>query len=273
MEKKIDYGVVIEVEGANPNGDPLNNNRPRTTIDGRGKMMDVCLKRKIRDRLQEMGFPIFVQSDERCTDGCLSLRERFEKEIGSTKGMSVKQIEKIACEKWFDVRAFGQLFAYSSGKKGSEVEAVSIGIRGPVTIRHANSLQIIEVSSDQITKSVNGEPGGKKHSSDRMGTKYSVDYGIYVAYGSIFPEMAKKTGFSDKDALAIKTVLPRLFENDASSSRPGGSMRVLKVFWWTHDKKDGACSAAKVHGSLIFNGREVGAAKIDGVTVEVIDGF
>ncbi|BBI66954.1 hypothetical protein PKHYL_11450 [Psychrobacter sp. KH172YL61] len=65
LNHKIDFAIIIEVNNANPNGDPLNGNRPRTDFAGNGEITDVCLKRKIRDRLQEAGETIFVQSDEK----------------------------------------------------------------------------------------------------------------------------------------------------------------------------------------------------------------
>ena len=52
---KIDFAVLVTVNKANPNGDPLNGNRPREDFDGRGEISDVCIKRKIRNRLQDMG--------------------------------------------------------------------------------------------------------------------------------------------------------------------------------------------------------------------------
>ncbi len=33
LQNKIDFTVLIKVVNANPNGDPLNGNRPRTTRD------------------------------------------------------------------------------------------------------------------------------------------------------------------------------------------------------------------------------------------------
>jgi CRISPR-associated protein Csd2 len=64
------------------------------------------------------------------------------------------------------------------------------------------------------------------------------------------PQLAERTGFSDADAEIIKQVLPKLFENDASSARPEGSMEVLKVLWWRHNSRAGQYSSAKVHRSL-----------------------
>ena len=80
--------------------------------------------------------------------------------------------------------------------------------------------------------------------------KHRVDRGIYTFFGSMNPQLSVKTGFSDDDAAAIKSVLPKLFENDASSARPEGSMEVLKVVWWEHSCASGQVSSAKVHRSL-----------------------
>ena len=55
LQHKIDFALSIEVVNANPNGDPLNGNRPRTTSDGYGEISDVALKRKIRNRLGGTG--------------------------------------------------------------------------------------------------------------------------------------------------------------------------------------------------------------------------
>ena len=76
LTNKIDFEAIITVTNANPNGDPLGGNRPRTDYDGFGEISDVCIKRKIRNRMQDIGHPIFVQSDDRCDDGEASLKDR-----------------------------------------------------------------------------------------------------------------------------------------------------------------------------------------------------
>ena len=155
----------------------------------------------------------------------------------------------LACKRWIDVRTFGQLFAMPSRSKKKEKDnegdtGISIPIRGPVSVQSA-FVQPVEVTSTQITKSVSGEGEGNKRSSDTMGMKHRVDHGIYVFFGAMNPQLAEKTLFSDDDAEAIKKVLLRMFENDASSARPEGSMEVLKVFWWKHNCKSGQYSSAK----------------------------
>lgn len=278
LDNKIDFAIIFSVKNANPNGDPLNGNRPRQDYEGHGEITDVCLKRKLRDRLQEAGHSIFVQSDEKKIDGMTSLQNRaYSDEYGLGKDMfnakktSPDETARRACDKWFDVRAFGQIFAYKGDKKG---EGVSVPIRGPVTIQSAFSIEPVSISSTQITKSVSGEGDGEKKSSDTMGMKHRVDSGVYVTYGAITPQLAEKTSFSSEDAEIIKSMLPKLFEGDASSARPEGSMSVEKVIWWQHKSKSGQYSSAKVHRTLTVNTDGTYTLdKLDGLVPEEIDGF
>ena len=77
LENKIDFMVTVEVNEANPNGDPLSGNMPRTDAKGFGVISDVAIKRKIRNRMQDMGYSIFVQSGDRIEDEFKSLEKRF----------------------------------------------------------------------------------------------------------------------------------------------------------------------------------------------------
>jgi CRISPR-associated protein Csd2 len=282
LSKKIDFAVIFKVVNANPNGDPLNGNRPRTIYEGNGEVSDVCIKRKIRNRLMESGKAIFVQSDDNKNDGYGSLKSRADAMLTGVKGAD--EIAKKACETWLDVRAFGQLFAFKAtgskkakGDESGDDKGVSIGIRGPVSVQSAFSVAPVSLTSTQITKSVSGEGDGTKRGSDTMGMKHRVDRGIYTFYGSMNPQLSVKTGFNNEDAAAIKAVLPRLFENDASSARPEGSMEVLKVVWWEHNCASGQCSSAKVHRSLNVTdtddlGNLISFDELNGPTPEIIDG-
>lgn len=248
LNSKIDFSVIFTVTNANPNGDPLMENRPRTDIDGYGEVTDVCIKRKIRNRLQDMGEPIFVQSADRCDDGFDSLRARAEgneilKKISNGKKTDRVAYAKAACDNWIDVRTFGQLFAFKGDEK-------SIGIRGPVSIQSAYTVDRVNIESKQIIKSVNGESGKDGKASDTMGMKHTVSFGLYVFHGSINCQPAELTGFSAEDAEKIKQALCTLFENDSSAARPDGSMEVCRVLWYDHGTKTPKYSAAKVHRAL-----------------------
>ncbi|GGH57439.1 type I-C CRISPR-associated protein Cas7/Csd2 [Paenibacillus silvae] len=251
LDRKIDFAVVLSVRNANPNGDPLNGNRPRQNYDGLGEISDVCIKRKIRNRLLDMGESILVQSDEKRTDAHRSIKDRVDanelvQEHAKGKKANKELYADAACQSWMDVRSFGQVFAFS----GTDV---SVGIRGPVSIHTAVSLNRIDITSMQITKSVNSVTTAKdpdKKGSDTMGMKHRVDFGLYVFYGSINTQLAEKTGFTYEDAEKIRESLRTLFENDTSSARPDGSMEVHQLYWWEHNSKLGQYSSAKVHRSL-----------------------
>ena len=293
LHNKIDFALIFQVKNANPNGDPLNGNRPRTDYSGFGEITDVCIKRKIRDRLLEAGHNILVQADDRKIDNEPSIRSRAESdETGLGKGAfgnhaKKDEIIRKACDKWFDVRTFGHVFALTGKKSGGKNKAqpgeadeddangVSIPVRGPVTIQSAFSVEPVSITSTQIVKSASGEGDGRKRSSDTMGMKHRIDRkAYYVCLGSMNPQLAERTGFSDADAETIKSILPKLFENDASSARPEGSMRVEKLVWWKHGSRAGRYSSAKIHGSLEVHADGTFHLKnLDGFEPEVIDGF
>ena len=252
LKGKIDFTLFVSVSNANPNGDPLNGNRPRINLDGYGEISDVCIKRKIRNRFQDLGQRVFVQPDDRTDDGFRSLKERAEgceelnKEISRKKKADRDLCARIACKEWIDVRSFGQVFAF----KG---EDVSFGVRGPVSIHQAVSLSPVDVISMQITKSVNSEAGKESKASDTMGTKHRIGFAVYKVMGSVNVQLAEKTGFSQEDAEILKESLKTLFENDASSARPDGSMEVCRMYWWQHAEKTPAVSSGKIQRSFKMN--------------------
>ena len=254
LKGKIDFTLFVSATNANPNGDPLNGNRPRINLDGYGEISDVCIKRKIRNRLQDLGQKIFVQSDDRTDDSFKSLKERadgceeLKKQMGNKKDASRDLCAQIACREWIDVRAFGQVFAF----KGSDL---SLGIRGPVSVQPAFSVDPIDITSMQITKSVNSEDKEGK-SSDTMGMKHRVDFGVYILKGSINVQLSEKTGFTEEDAEKIKEAIRTLFVNDSSSARPDGSMVMHKLYWWKHNCKIGQYSSHKVHNSIEIKKKE-----------------
>lgn len=279
LSKKIDFAILISVENANPNGDPLCGNRPREDYDGYGEISDVCLKRKIRNRLIDMHEPVFVQSNDHRVDSYKSLKTRAEgcEELNAVKnGKNTDQDEfaRIACEQWMDVRSFGQVFAFKK-------DTVSVGVRGPVTISIAKSVSPVDIISMQIVKSVNSEDTAER-ASDTMGMKHRVAFGLYLAKGSINCQLAEKTGFRDEDAEKIKEAMRTLLENDASSARPEGSMEVCALYWWEQEGKTPKYSSAKVQRSLQvtlkegvikpkrFEDYDVQVTPLDGVTLQIL---
>lgn len=249
LKNKIDFMIIFTAEKCNPNGDPLMNGRPRIDSDGYGEVSSVSLKRKIRNRLQDMGERIFVQSDERCEDGYKSLLKRafglkpFLDEVNKKEKADIEICRDIVCKEWIDVRAFGQVFPIKKAQ-------ITFGIRGPVSIGLAKTIETIDIEEMPIVKSVNtiDEKNGKDSST--MGVKYVVNKAAYVAKGSIFPDLAAKTGFSEEDAELIKRLMITIFENDASAARPSGSMNVTHMYWWRHPGRQGLYPSGNVFRTI-----------------------
>ena len=280
LQNKIDFVAFVSVTMANPNGDPLNGNSPRADYNGLGEISDVCIKRKLRNRMQDLGQAVFVQSADRCDDGCGSLSERASAVLGKAKEFKDSDAyARKACETWLDVRSFGQVFAFKDTK------GMSIGVRGPVSIHQGVSLSPVQVEDMQITKSVNGENSDKGRSSDTMGMKHFVRFGLYKIKGSINVQLAEKTGFTEEDAEILKECLRTLFVNDASAARPEGSIEVVKLYWFRHSCKDGQYPSAKAHRSVQAEltasdtlpvraeDYQITLVPLDGLNPEILDGI
>ncbi|MFD1671221.1 type I-C CRISPR-associated protein Cas7/Csd2 [Agrilactobacillus yilanensis] len=291
LEHKIDFSVIIGVKNANPNGDPLDNNRPRINADGLGEISDVAIKRKIRNRWQDMKLPVLIEMQERITDGHMNIRDRIKasEAIQEILAEDMKKTPtwrddfiKAATASWIDVRSFGQVMAFNNKTKDG-LDGASIPVRGPVSIQSAFSTEPIQVKEMQITKSINSEPGVVK-GSDTMGIKNTVPFAVYKFNGSINVEQAQRTGFTEDDAEALKKALTTLFVNDASSARPEGSMAVLKVIWWQHDSRIGQLAPYLVHEATTVNNPEgntdfskvevtVNDPEVSGLTYESLSGY
>lgn len=249
LKNRIDFAVILSVDGANPNGDPLNNNWPRTNYDGFGEISDVCIKRKIRNRFQDMGEEIFIQADDRNVDGHKSLKSRvmafepFLKEYKS-KDSNPDIIKNVTCEKWIDVRTFGQVFPF----KGL---AVSTNVRGCVSLGMAKSISEVNIENAVLTKSTNLEdtPDGRKDKATFL-SKCIVTKAAYAFYGSIYPQLANLNGFTMEDADKLHFALKTLFYGDESAARPAGTMNVQQVYWWEHNCPTGQYPPIKVFRTL-----------------------
>lgn len=226
LDCKYDFIVYFSVIGANPNGDPVRENKPRRDYKGYGEISDVCIRRKIRNRFIDLGQDVFMYSDDRDSDGYLNFKERFNGELDISHIDDISEISKLASEKWIDVRSFGQVFDFIKGKK-------SVGVRGPVTMSMATSKGKVNL-----------------YLADNKKQDYRVQFGVYKFCGSIRPELAEKTGFNLDDIEIFKKALKTIFENDVASVRPIGSMKVEKIYWFKHSNRIGNCSSAKIHNSI-----------------------
>ena len=261
LSNKINFTLFVTVNGANPNGDPLGGNRPRTDIDGFGFMTQECIKRKLRNRFQNEGKNILLQNPELDNfDGFGATRRRVEddtyllemmkslakksskdkkEEKAPAKKVNKQEFDRAVCEKWLDVRLFGGVFPYKLSEGG-----FSSGIRGAVSFTAAKSLDVVDIESIQITKV---QPAEEGRDADTMGMRHIVPFAVYKITGSIDVQIAQHNGVTVEDVDAFKHALLTLFQNDISSARPDGSMSVSRLYWWEHKEALPAATTAKIN--------------------------
>lgn len=244
LDGRIDFLMLISVDGANPNGDPLCGGRPRIDTDGFGIISDVCIKRKLRNRLSQAGEEIFVTPS---SYGGETLSSR----AGQIEYIDTRQFICDACRKWYDVRAFGQVFAFNI----RTAEHRSLGIRGPVTVQRAKSLHPVEITESALTRCINSMGEGRRN-SDTFGYTSYVKYGLYLLKGSVCPHYASTTGFDKHDADKLKDALCSIFTNDASAARPEGTMQMKRLYWWQHTSESGRYPAYRVFDTVTPRLRE-----------------
>ena len=245
---RISFLGVIVADGCNPNGDPVVNNMPRQDYEGHGLISPDCIRRKLRNRLAEMGAEIFCQNQYTAGyDGYRSLAARAE--AAFPKNLGSAELRAAACEKWIDVRAFGQVFSFSAKKAKEEGTGnASVGVRGPVSISGARSLDVvIPQCLDIVTTALSSE---KQKGTLTFGHRYVVNRAAYVFTGGICPQPASLTGFSEADAELIHDALRHMYDNDASYQRPEGSIVLHRLLWWEHSSPNGSVNPVQLFRSV-----------------------
>lgn len=237
--------VVIGVKRANPNGDPDAENMPRQDSNGKGIISSVCLKRKIRNQLQDRMENVLYynashsgESEKNIKDILLSNPAVMQAFSGKLSSIEKK---KVIASEFTDVRMFGATLAI---KEFLPKNPVSLGINGVVSVQQAESVEQIMIDSMRITKSLNSVFATKKSKqgsdddsentesskgSDTMGMEHLVEFGVYKFNIHISKIMADKFGFSEEDYVLLLDCIKHMFDNDYSEARPAGSMEVLSI--------------------------------------------
>ena len=178
---KINFVGFISVDHANPNGNPLDDNKPRVDDQSFGEISQFCIRRKVRNRLMAVGQPIFVQSDSNRLDGYETLSARLSGELDLSKYTNPRQLAEAAADKWLDVRAFGQPLEFKGKTNNS-----SAHVRGAISIGPAFSVDPVCIERVEIPKGLNN-------------SRYLVQYGLYRFFGGIDVDLAEKNHLSEDE--------------------------------------------------------------------------
>ena len=265
IKNRYDFVILFDVENGNPNGNPDAGNMPRIDPEtGYGLVTDVCLKRKIRNYVEDLkeeapGYRIYVKegvplnrSDAEAltavgVSGDLKAAKKADPGID-------KKLRDFMCSNFYDIRTFGAVM--TTFVKG----ALNCGqVRGPVQLNFARSIDPIVPQEVTITRvAITTEADAEKKGTE-MGRKHIVPYALYRAEGYVSANLARKTtGFSEDDLQLPWQALLNMFENDHSAGRGKVAVRELIVF--KHDSELGCAPAYKLF-------QKVQVQRVEGVEV------
>ena len=261
IKNRYDFVILFDVENGNPNGDPDAGNMPRVDPEtGLGLVTDVCLKRKIRNFVEDVkedadGYRIYIKDQvplNRSDAEALSALG-VDKDLKAAKNNDPdldRKIRDYMCSHYYDIRAFGAVM--TTFVKG----ALNCGqVRGPVQLGFARSIDPILPQEVTITRiAITTEADAEKKGTE-MGRKYIVPYGLYRAEGYVSANLARKvTGFSEEDLQLLWQAILNMFENDHSAAR--GKMAVRELIVFKHESELGNAPAYKMFDAVQVERRE-----------------
>ena len=251
IKNRYDFVILFDVENGNPNGNPDAGNMPRIDPEtGYGLVTDVCLKRKIRNYVEDLkedtpGYRIYVKegvplnrSDAEAL-AAVGVSGDLKAAKKSDPGIDLK-LRDFMCSNFYDIRTFGAVM--TTFVKG----ALNCGqVRGPVQLSFARSIDPIVPQEVTITRvAITTEADAEKKGTE-MGHKYIVPYALYRAEGYVSANLARKvTGFSEDDLQLLWQAILNMFENDHSAAR--GKMAVRELIVFKHDSELGNAPAYKL---------------------------
>ena len=242
IKHRYEFTILFDVENGNPNGDPDAANMPRVDPEtGLGLVTDVCLKRKIRNYVEDVkedaeGYKIYIKdgiplntSDKLAYTAVLGEGKKLEKKDPEIDN----KLRDFMCANFYDVRTFGAVMTTFVKDK------LNCGqVRGPVQIGFARSIDPIVRQEVSITRVAITTEADFANKETEMGRKHIVPYALYRADGFISANLARKvTHFSEEDLELLWKAIINMFENDHSAAR--GKMAVRKLIIFKHDSELG----------------------------------
>lgn len=265
IKNRYDFVILFDVENGNPNGNPDAGNMPRIDPEtGYGLVTDVCLKRKIRNYVEDLkeeapGYRIYVKegvplnrSDAEALTA-VGVSGDLKAAKKSDPGID-KKLRDFMCSNFYDIRTFGAVM--TTFVKG----ALNCGqVRGPVQLNFARSIDPIVPQEVTITRvAITTEADAEKKGTE-MGRKHIVPYALYRAEGYVSANLARKvTGFSEDDLQLLWQAILNMFENDHSAAR--GKMAVRELIVFKHDSELGCAPAYKLF-------QKVQVQRVEGIEV------
>lgn len=234
IKNRSEIVFLYDIKDANPNGDPLDENKPRIDEEtGINIVTDVRLKRTIRDYLMN-----FKGYDGK-TDKDIFVREitndMGEIQDGKTRVKDFNENKEEVLKKCIDVRLFGAVIPLqerAKKKKGEETEKEekeeskerSITYTGPVQFRIGRSLHKVEIKHIKGTGAFASKPGATQKTFREEDV---LPYSLISFYGIINENAAKHTNLTEGDVNLLLEGMWNGTKNLISRSKAGQMPRLL----------------------------------------------
>ena len=214
INNRSELVFIYDIKDANPNGDPLDANKPRIDEEiGINIVTDVRLKRTIRDYFYEYkGFngenskDIFVREIKN-EDGKI--------QDGKTRAKDFSEDPQKLLETCIDVRLFGGVIPLTGD---------SITYTGPVQFQMGRSFHGVEIKHIKGTGAFAARSG---KSNKTFREEYILPYSLIGFYGIINENAAAKTGLTDDDIDLLIEGMWKGTKNLITRSKVGQTPRLL----------------------------------------------
>jgi len=236
--------MVAESVLSNYNGNPDEEDAPRTLPDGHGLITPVCFKHRVRELLEDhegVTWDYFKEELD-LSDDAFYIWESSLKGFDADNPLEArKQWIKIVkdegedalVERFWDMRVFGTTAL--EDKKKVKDNPLQFKRTGVITVTPFISILPVDVISQTITK---GNPLRPKLMEKNQGD--IAPFGFKVARHAVFvasyvvnPHRARHTNTSEHDVEVFKTLASHAFSVSTAASRSG--VRVIQHIHATHE--------------------------------------
>lgn len=209
IKNRSEIVFLYDVKDINPNGDPLDENKPRIDEETMINLVsDVRLKRTIRDYFYDFKkLEVFIRG-VRKDDGTLKDKDERLDELKVTKPEEL-------LDKCIDMRLFGATAA---------IKGKSITFTGPVQFRIGRSLHRVKLT---FMKGTTVMPSEKKKVQGTFTEQYILPYSLIGFYGVVNENAGKYTHLTENDVSLLLEALWNGTKNLISRTKVGQMPRLL----------------------------------------------
>jgi len=250
VKNRSEILFLYDVRDANPNGDPVDENKPRIDEEtGINIVTDVRLKRTIRDYLYEYKRKDVFIREIHDDKGNLKTKEDRLKDF--------KNDPKGVIENCIDIRLFGATTA---------VEDQTMALTGPVQFKYARSLHKVDLT---YIKGTTVMPSAVERRQGTFTERYILPYSLIAFYGVVNENAALNQGLklTEEDISLMLEGIWNGTKNLISGSKFGQMPRLLiQVIY----KKDGNFHIGELDKRIALNSakddeeiRDISDVKVD----------